>query len=503
MGFMTCPTVLFALSLSLACSAARTGELRVSSDDGTQAVLDALDASSERYARLARELWSLAEVGFLEETSSALLAGELEKAGFTLQRGVAGMPTAFVATFGSGTPVLGVLGEFDALPGMSQAAEPRMGPAQERSEEPPGSRQKRKLRGEDAGHACGHNLFGPGSLAAVIATRDWMAAHGKGGTLRYYGTPAEEGGGGKLYMVRAGLFDDVDAVLAWHPADRNDPSEPRSLTALAADFTFHGVAAHASVAPDKGRSALDGLEAFDHMVNLMREHVPSDTRIHYVITNGGKAPNIVPDTAAASYLVRHPKLDVLDDIWARVLKAAEGAALGTGTTMEWKLVSFYYPLLGNAYLSELQAKNMRRVGGVHYTDEERAFAETLARTLPPGGLPIGSQEGISSPEAVSGRGSTDVGDVSWVAPTTQFYAATWVPGTPPHTWQAVATSGTTIGEKGMQVAAKTLALTLIDLLEDPRHVSTAQAEFEQRRGENSYRPRIGDQPPPLDYRKRL
>jgi len=489
------------LPFLLACSSMPAPHA-ASGDDGSQAVLDAIDAARGHSAELARELWGLAEVGYQEEESCALLAGELERAGFIVQRGVAGMPTAFVASFGSGKPVLGVLGEFDALPGMTQAAEPRMGPAKEAAEEPPGSRQQKKLRGGDAGHACGHNLFGPGSLAAVIAVKDWMSAHGTGGTLRYYGTPAEEGGGGKLYMVRAGLFDDVDAVLAWHPADRNDPSKPTSLAALAADFTFHGVAAHALVAPDKGRSALDALEAFDHMVNLMREHVPSDARIHYVITNGGKAPNIVPDTAAASYLVRHPKLDVLDEIWPRVLKAAEGAALGTGTTMEWKLVSFYYPLLGNAYLSGLQAKNMQRVGGVHYTDEERAFAEDLAKTLPPGGLPIGSQEGISPSDAVAGRGSTDVGDVSWVVPTTGFFAATWVPGTPPHTWQAVAASGTTIGEKGMLVAAKTVALTLIDLFSDPAHVERARAEFEEQRGSHAYTSRIGDRPPPLDYRKR-
>ena len=479
-------TALLSFLLLLACSSARAGEPQVARDDGSQAVLDALDGSRERYNKLARELWDLAEVGYQEEKSSALLAGELERAGFALERGAAGMPTAFVASFGSGKPVLGVLGEFDALPGMSQTSEPSPAPA----------------RANAAGHACGHNLFGPGSLAAVIAVKDWMSAHGTKGTLRYYGTPAEEGGGGKLYMVRAGLFDDVDAVLAWHPADRNDPGVPTSLTALGADFTFRGVAAHASVAPDKGRSALDALEALGFMVNLMREHVPTDARIHYVITNGGKAPNIVPDTASASYLVRHPELDVLDDIWARVLKAAEGAALGTGTKMEWELVSFYYPLLGNAVLTELQAKNMRRVGGVQYGAAEQAFAERLAKTLPPGGLALGSQQGITPPEAQKGRGSTDVGDVSWVVPTTEFYAATWVPGTPPHTWQAVAASGTSIGHKGMLVAAKTLALTLIDLLEDPQHVAKARAEFERSTAGRKYAARIGDRPPPLDYRRK-
>jgi aminobenzoyl-glutamate utilization protein B len=471
--------------LALGCSSPRTAAQNSGADDGSQAVLDALDRSREHPAALARELWSLAEVGYQEEKSSALLAAWLERAGFTLQRGVAGMPTAFVASYGSGAPVLGVLGEFDALPGMSQKAAPSQGP------EHAGA----------AGHACGHNLFGPGSLAAVVAVKDWMAARGQRGTLRYYGTPAEEGGGGKLYLVRAGLFDDVDAVLAWHPADRNDPGVPTSLAALAADFTFHGQAAHASVAPDKGRSALDAVEAFDFMVNLMREHVPSDARIHYVITNGGKAPNIVPDTAAVSYLVRHPRLDVLDGIWPRVLAAAEGAAQGTGTTMSWELVSFYHPLLGNAHLSELQAKNMQRVGGVTYDAAERAFAEAMAATLPPGGLALGTEAHISASDAVAGRGSTDVGDVSWVVPTTQFFAATWVPGTPPHTWQAVAASGTTLGEKGMLVASKTLALTLMDLLSDPAHVAAARAEFDERRAGQAYRARIGERPPPLDYRK--
>jgi aminobenzoyl-glutamate utilization protein B len=483
---MTPLRTLLGCLLLLGCAPTRLLAQETASTDGSQAVLDALETARGRWTRLARELWDAAELGYQEERSSTLLAGELEQAGFTVERGVAGMPTAFVASFGRGRPILGVLGEFDALPGMSQKAEPSPGPVR------PGA----------GGHACGHNLFGPGSLAAVIAVKDWLAARGREGTLRYYGTPAEEGGGGKLYLVRAGRFDDVDAVLAWHPADRNDPSEPRSLAALAADFTFHGRAAHASVAPDKGRSALDAVEALDFMVNLMREHVPSDARIHYAITDGGRAPNIVPDTARVSYLVRHPELAVLDELWPRVLAAAEGAALGTGTTMEWELVSFYYPLLGNAVLTELQARNMRRVGGVTYTAEQRAFAEALKATLPAGGLPLGSETGLADPEAVSGRGSTDVGDVSWVVPTTQFFAATWVPGTPPHTWQAVAASGTTLGEQGMLLASKTLALTLLDLLSDPTYLRRARAEFDARRAGHVYRPRIDDRPPPLDYRRK-
>lgn len=455
------------------------------SSDAKDSVLTQVESAHPRYVELARQMWKEPELGFLETRSSALLAGDLERAGFVVQRGVAGMPTAFVASFGSGEPVIGLLAEYDALPGMSQEAEPRLAP----------------IEGQHVGHACGHHLFGPAALAAAAATADWLKASGRPGTLRVYGTPAEEGGGGKCYMVRAGLFADVDAVLAWHPRDRNDPSEPRSLAVVTADFTFRGVAAHASAAPERGRSALDGIEAFNHMVNLMREHVPQETRIHYVIKDGGDAPNIVPARAVVNYYVRHPDMQVLDGVFERVLKAAEGAALGTGTTVEHEIVSAYYPMLGNATLTALQEANMRRVGGVLYDPREQAFAEELRKSLTDAALPLGSQARIAEPDPSAGVGSTDVGDVSWAAPTTQFFAATWVPGTPAHSWQAVAAGGTTIGEKGMLVASKTLALTLVDLFSDPAHVAAARAEFDRRRAGQTWRSRFGDRQPPLDYRK--
>ncbi|MCC6405917.1 MAG: amidohydrolase [Planctomycetes bacterium] len=453
--------------------------------DPKDAVAAAVVEAQPRYAELARRLWKTPELGFLETQSSGLLADELERAGFRVERGVAGMPTAFVASFGSGEPVIGLLAEFDALPGMAQAAVPRRQP----------------IEGQRAGQACGHHLFGPGVVAAATATADWLRTSHTSGTLRVYGTPAEEGGGGKCYMVRAGLFADVDAVLTWHPRDRNDPSEPHSLAVIAADFTFRGLAAHAAAAPERGRSALDGVEAFDHMVNLMREHVPQETRIHYVIKNGGDAPNIVPATAVVSYYVRHPDMAVLDGIFERVCKAAEGAALGTGTTVEREIVSAYYPILGNAALTRAQTANMRRVGGVRYDATERAFAEELRKSLTEAVLPLGSEATIAEPDPDAGVGSTDVGDVSWAAPTTQFFAATWVPGTPAHSWQAVAAGGTTIGEKGMLVASQTLALTLVDLFTDPKLVAEARAEFDARRKGRVWTSRIGDRSPPLDYRK--
>jgi aminobenzoyl-glutamate utilization protein B len=467
----------------LAALLAVSSSFGVSGDE--HAVVGALDASRSRFAELARKLWSEPELGFLETKSSALLAAELERSGFRVERNVAGMPTAFIATFGSGEPVIGLLAEFDALPGMAQAAVPEHSP----------------IVGQNAGHACGHHLFGPAAVAAATATADWLRASKTGGTLRVYGTPAEEGGGGKCYMVRAGLFADVDAVLAWHPRDRNDPSEPRSLAVIAADFTFHGLSAHASAAPERGRSALDAVEAFDFMVNLMREHIPEDARIHYVIKNGGDAPNIVPATAVVSYYVRHPKLEVLEDLWQRVLKAADGAALGTGTTVEHEIVSAYYPMLANTTLTRVQQASMRRVGGVHYDENELAFAKKLHATLPPGSIPLGTQAMVAAPDPDAGVGSSDVGDVSWVVPTTQFFAATWVPGTPPHSWQAVAAGGTTIGEKGMLVAAKVLALTLVDLYSEPKLVAAARVEFDERRAGRTWQSRIGDRPPPLDYRK--
>lgn len=455
------------------------------SSDAKTALTAAVEAQQPRYAAMAQQLWREPELGYLETKSSALLADDLERADFRVERGVAGMPTAFVASFGSGKPVIGLLAEFDALPGMAQAAEPRPAP----------------IEGQRAGHACGHHLFGPGVVSAATATARWLANAKLPGTLRVYGTPAEEGGGGKCYMVRAGLFSDVDAVLAWHPRDRNDPSEPHSLAVVSADFTFLGAAAHAAAAPERGRSALDGVEAFNHMINLMREHVPQDARIHYVIKEGGDAPNIVPARAVVSYYVRHPDMRVLDGIFERVLRAAEGAALGTGTRVEHELISAYYPILGNAALTRAQEANMRAVGGVTYDASELAFAQELRRSLPDAKLPLGSEATIAEPDLSAGVGSTDVGDVSWAAPTTQFFAATWVPGTPGHSWQAVASGGTTIGEKGMLVAAKTLALTAHDLFSDPSLVAAAREEFDRRRAGEVWRSRLGERAPPLDYRK--
>ena len=469
-----------AVVLALAAPPART------TDDATATRLaQSIEARQARYGEVARTIWGHAELGYLEEKSSALLQAELQAAGFEVASGVAGIPTAFVATWGGGKPVIAFVGEYDALPGLSQDAVP----------------ERRPIVAGGSGHACGHHLLGTGSLAAAIATRDWLAAEKRPGTVRYYGTPAEEGGSGKVYMVRAGLFRDVDAVVAWHPGDRNAVSAGTTLANVGAKFRFRGQAAHASAAPHMGRSALDGVQAMTHMVDMLREHVPADTRLHYVITRGGVAPNVVPDFAEAYLMARHADIRVLDDVWARVLKAAEGAALGTGTRVEHEVISAVYNMLPNEPLAGVALASLQRVGGVAYTAEERAFAEKVHATLAPGAEPLGSEARVRALDTSTGGGSTDLADVSWNVPTVELEAATWVPGTPAHTWQAVASGGTTIGTKGMLVAAKAMALTAADLFLDPTHLQKARADFDRRREGVTYAPRIGDRQPALDYRR--
>ena len=449
-------------------------------------IIKSVEAKRLEYAHIARQIWEFAELGYLEENSSSLLQSTLKKEGFSVEAGVAEIPTAFVASYGKGRPIIGILAEFDALPGMSQDTVP------ERKPYPP----------NEHGHGCGHNLFGTASTAAAIAVKHWLAESGQAGTVRLYGTPAEEGGAGKVYMVRAGLFDDVDAVLHWHPWDRNDAGPRNSLANRSAKFRFYGVSSHAAVAPERGRSALDGVEAMNHMVNLLREHIPDDSRIHYVITKGGMAPNVVPDFAEVFYYVRHYERQVLEDIWRRVVKTAQAAAVGTETRLEYEVIHGAYSVLPNDVFSRLMDKNLRLVGGVKYTPEERAFAEAISKTLGENSKPLDTAAEIQPYAFSKGKGSTDVGDVSWAAPTAGLYTAAWVPGTVAHTWQVVAVGGTSIGAKGMMVAAKTLALTAVDLFVNPSYLEQVRKEFEERRGPDfKYRPLVGDRKPPLDYRK--
>ncbi|ALW84631.1 amidohydrolase [Hymenobacter sedentarius] len=443
-----------------------------------------LQAQYSDYKQVALRIWGFAEVGYKETQSSALLQKTLRDNGFEVQAGVADIPTAFVATYGSGQPVIGVLAEFDALPGLSQQAVP----------------EKKPVAGLDAGHGCGHNLFGTASVAAGIEIKKLLQEGKLRGTIKVYGTPAEEGGSGKVYMVRAGLFNGVDAVVHWHPGNENRAMMNNYLANTSAKFRFHGVASHAAMSPERGRSALDAVEAMDNMVNMMREHVPQETRIHYVITNGGKAPNVVPDYAEVYYYVRHPNRENVKDIFARVVKAAEGAALGTGTTMDYELIGGTHDLLLNETLARALQTNLEQVGGVRYSPEELAFGKQIQASLGFAVPAVETAGGVSPFTTRDGGGSTDVGDVSYVVPTVGLEAATWIPGTPAHSWQAVACSGLEVGTKGMMVAAKTMTLTAIDLFGDPALLAKAKTEFKQDVGSYVYKPLLGDRKPALNYR---
>lgn len=451
-----------------------------------QQVVKSISSKADTYREAALSIWNYAEVGYQETQSSATLQKLLKDEGFALESGVAEIPTAFVASFGSGEPVIGIMGEFDALPGLSQAAVP----------------ERQTLVEGAAGHACGHHLFGVASAAAAIGMKEWLETNEEVGTVRFYGTPAEEGGAGKVYMVRAGLFDDVDVMLHWHPSSVNDASPGTTLANKSGKFRFYGEASHAAFAPERGRSALDAVEAMNYMVNLMREHTTESTRIHYVITRGGEAPNVVPNFAEVYYYIRHSDVAEVKDLWARVVKAAEGAAMGTETRMEVEVIHGIYNVLPNEALAEVVHDNLEVVGGVEYTDEEKAFAEKIAETLGKNSKPLRLAEQILPLEMRTSKASSDVGDVSWAVPTAGLGTATWVPGTSAHSWQAVAAGGMSIGIKGMMVAAKTLALTGIDLFQNPEAIAAAKAEFEGRRGPGfTYEALLGDREPPLDYRK--
>lgn len=452
------------------------------------AIWQELDKKFPEYAQTAREIWSFAELGYQEYKSSALLQDKLRQAGFKVESGVAGLPTAFVASYGSGSPVIGILAEFDALPGLSQDTVP----------------YRKPLTEGGSGHGCGHNLFGTASVAAAIALKDHLLRTGQAGTIKLYGTPAEEGGAGKVFMAREGLFNDTDAVLHWHPAAVNAANAESCLAMVSGTFRFYGQSAHAAGSPERGRSALDGLEAMNYMVNLMREHIPQEARIHYVIKNGGTAANVVPDYAEAEYVVRLPDHNATMQLWERVVKAAEGAALGTGTTVKYEITAAHMGLLPNETLAAVMHGNLSKVGGVKYNAAEQSFAEQLRQTMGNNLPPLKLAEEVQPFKQSFFPASTDVGDISWLVPTTGLSTATWVPGTAAHTWQATAANGMSIGMKGMLNAAKVIAATALDLLDNPALIQKAKAEMQNRRGANfEYKAMIGNIKPPLDYRKGL
>lgn len=445
-------------------------------------VVSTVDNQAPKLTDISDKIWAHAEIAFQETESHKLLADYAEANGFTVERGVAEIPTAFVATYGSGKPVIGILGEFDALPGLSQKAVPNKDP----------------LKEGEPGHGCGHNLFGTASLGAAIAIKELIEQGKLKGTIKFFGTPAEEKFFGKLWMIRAGLFKDVDVCMDWHPGPETKAAVQTGLALV--DFTveFKGQAAHASADPWNGRSASDALELYTTGINYYREHVKPTVRIHYHIQDGGQVVNVVPDYARLWVRVRDVKREGLNEVYERVKKMAEGAAIMANVDYEVKLVSGIYEVLVNRTGAGYLQKNLEFLGPLTYTPEETSFAKKIqeATGKPQVGLHI-KVEPLEETKENAGGGSTDVGDVSWVVPVIRLSAATAPIGTPWHSWAVVACGGMSIGHKGMLHASKALALTMVDLFEDPKKIEAVKAEFKQRKGDHVYSGLVPDGPPPI------
>jgi aminobenzoyl-glutamate utilization protein B len=465
--------VLAALSLCGGAQAAKPSATQ-------RAAVAAVDQHAAEIIKLSDQVWEFAETALREHRSSKLLADYAESQGFRVQRGISSMPTAFVASFGEGRPIIGIMGEYDALPGLSQQAIAEKAPLVEGA----------------AGHACGHNMFGAGSLGAALAIKEQIEAGKLKGTIRYYGTPAEEAVGGKTYMARDGVFGDLDVMLAWHPGDKTlaDTVSSQAMVDLIVDFK--GQSAHAAADPWHGRSALDGAELFLHGVNLMREHIKPTSRLHYSIVAGGDVPNVVPEHAKVWLWARDWQRSEVEDLLARIRKLADGAATMTETPSSVMVQAGSWEILTNLAGARLLNDNLQWIGLPTYTEEEDRFARAIQRST--NVEVIGMSERIEPLEGqVAEGGSTDVGDVSWVAPTLHLTVATAPKGTPSHAWPIVATGGMSIGHKGMLLAAKTLAATMVDLYERPAALREVRAEFEQRKGDVQFKAYLPDGPPPL------
>ncbi len=469
--------------------------------DEKNTALEWVSRNQDRYIRISDRIWEFAELGLVEFESSLLLADELEKHGFGVQRGIAGMPTAFVATWGDGRPVVGVMGEYDALPGMSQKRLP--------SQEP--------LEAGKPGHGCGHNIHGTSGLMAAAAVKHAMKKHKIKGTIKFFGCPAEENFSGKIFMVREGCFDAVDAVISHHPNDMNAVDLRSSLALNSAKFHFWGQASHAGGSPDQGRSALDAVELMNTGVNFLREHVIQDARIHYVIEKGGDQPNVVPAYARSWYYVRAPEREQVEFIYDWILDIARGAAMMTRTQVTTEFLEGIYDLVPNRPIVDLIVKNMREIGLPEYDDEDLKFARAIAATIPRD-TKISQLRKSKRPhwerlmdkliddeipepwgEGETIHGSTDVADVSWQVPTVEFGTATWILGTPAHSWQAVAQSGVGIGHKSLIFSAETMATTVLDLLTKNAYVKDAKREHAQRTKGKKYKsPLPKGQKPPLN-----
>jgi len=447
-----------------------------------KALLTSVEKHKNELIKISDEIWGLAETAFEETKSAEILASYAEKQGFNVERGVAGMPTAFVATYGSGSPVISVLGEFDALPGISQKATPTKSPLKEGA----------------AGHGCGHNLFGAGSLGAAIAIKELIQAGKIKGTIKFLGTPSEEKFFGKIWMVNAGLWDDVDVNISWHPSAETKADVQSSLALVDFKVEFFGQAAHASADPWNGRSASDALELYASGINYYREHVRPSVRMHYHIQDGGQVVNVVPDYSRIWVRVRDTKRSGMMPVYERVQEMAKGAAILANVDYKISLISGIYEVLVNREGGEIMQKNLELLGPIEYTDDEIAFGKKIQE--------ITKKEQVGMDSAINplldtrenpGGGSTDVGDVSWNVANINLGVTTAPKDTPWHSWAVVACGGMSIGHKGMLYSSKAMSMTMLDLFENPALVDKVKAEYKERKGDEVYKAIIPEGPPPI------
>lgn len=450
-------------------------------------VARATDARGPAYVEISDKVWEYAELRFRETQAVATQIATLESEDFAVTQNVAGMPTAFVAEAGYGSPIIGFLGEYDALAGLSQVA---------------GAADPIPLHPGEPGQGCGHNLLGAGSMLAAVMVRDYLRDHGLPGTVRYYGCPGEEGGSGKTFMAREGLFDDLDVAFCWHAGSFNAVMSIRSLANIQVYFRFKGQASHAAGSPHLGRSALDAVELTNVGVNYLREHMPIDCRVHYAVTNtGGISPNVVQANAEVLYLVRAANVAQARALYERVCNVARGAALMTDTTLTIEIDKACSDTLPNAALELALYDNLRLMGPVPFDDGDRAFAAEIRKSLTEEHIlssfdTYGAAVDLDLPlhdglvpfdgTALPRSGSTDVGDVSWITPTAQVYGACWAIGTPGHSWQVVAQGKSAAAHKSMLHAAKALALTALDVVHSPELLAQAKAELQEKTGGKPY-----------------
>lgn len=447
-----------------------------------KAIIASVEAHQEALIAISDSIWALAETAFQEHESARILADYAEAQGLTVERGVAGIPTAFVATYGSGSPVISVLGEFDALPGISQKASP----------------VKEPLNAGAAGHGCGHNLFGAASLGAAIAIKEQIEAGSLKGTVKFIGTPSEEKFFGKIWMIKEGIWDGVDVNVSWHPGATTEADVQSTLALVDFKVEFFGQTAHASSDPWNGRSASDALELYTTGINYYREHVQPTVRMHYHIQDGGQVVNVVPDYSRLWVRVRDSKREGMKPVYERVREMAEGAAIMANVDYKISLISGIYEVLVNRRGGELMQNNLELLGPITYTAEEEAFGKAIQEAT--GKPQLGMDSSIRPLEPTlenSGGGSTDVGDVSWNVPNINLSVTVAPKGTPWHSWAVVACGGMSIGHKGMVHAAKAMGMTMVDLFQNQKAVAEIKQEFKERKGDVVYEPMI-DGPAPIN-----